>query len=226
MSRPNAPSIGRARWSSDMKITAHVACFIVAISTTVRAQNAQKSAVSERELQAKVEYCKTCHGLSGQGYRGSNPMPRLAGQQSEYLEDQLRAFIEGKRTSPFMPKVAAVLSQPMQKALASHFNELNPKPLGGAPKELVAKGKAIYEEGVPEASVAPCSSCHGPSAKGDGQYPRLAGQLHDYISARLARWSRIRQERPEAGPSEMESIARSLTESQIFAVAAYLSYLE
>jgi cytochrome c553 len=131
MSRPNAPSIGRARWSSDMKITAlpwmlYVACFIVAISTTVRAQNAQKSAVSERELQAKVEYCKTCHGLSGQGYRGSNPMPRLAGQQSEYLEDQLRAFIEGKRTSPFMPKVAAVLSQPMQKALASHFNELNP----------------------------------------------------------------------------------------------------
>jgi cytochrome c553 len=73
----------------------------------------------------------------------------------------------------------------MQKALASHFNELNPKPLGGAPKEFVAMGKTIYEEGVPEANVAACSSCHGPSAKGDGQFPRLAGQLHDYISGRL-----------------------------------------
>jgi cytochrome c553 len=214
-----------------MKMTAlpstlYIACFVIAISTTVRAQNTQKSAVSERELQAKIEYCKTCHGLSGQGYRGSNPMPRLAGQQSEYLEDQLRAFIEGKRTSPFMPKVAAVLSLPMQKALASHFKELDPKPLGGGPRELVAIGKAIYEEGVPESSVAPCSSCHGPSAKGDGQYPRLAGQLHGYISARLARWSREHQNPPEAGSTEMESIARSLTESQIFAVAAYLSYLE
>ena len=73
----------------------YIALFVVAVSATVRAQDAQKSAVSERELQAKIEYCKTCHGLSGQGYRGSNPMPRLAGQQSEYLEDQLRAFIEG-----------------------------------------------------------------------------------------------------------------------------------
>ena len=114
-----------------MKINAppsalYIACFVIAISTTIRAQDAQKSAVSEREIQAKIEYCKTCHGLSGQGYRGSNPMPRLAGQQSEYLEEQLRAFIEGKRTSPFMPKVAAVLSPPMQKALASHFKELNP----------------------------------------------------------------------------------------------------
>ena len=204
----------------------YIALFVVAVSATARAQDAQKSAVSERELQAKIEYCKTCHGLSGQGYRGSNPMPRLAGQQSEYLEEQLRAFIEGKRTSPFMPRVAAVLSPPMQKALASHFKELNPKPLGGGPRELVATGKAIYEEGVPEASVAPCSSCHGPSAKGDGQYPRLAGQLHDYISGRLTRWSRERQKGPEAGSTEMESIARSLTESQIFAVAAYLSYLE
>src|SRR6202040_1490767 len=111
-----------------------------------------------------------------------------------------------------------VLSPPMQKALASHFNGLDPKPLGGAPKEIVAKGKAIYEEGVPEANVAPCSSCHGPSAKGDGQFPRLAGQLHEYISGRLVRWSRERQERPGADPIEMETIARSLTESQIFAV--------
>jgi cytochrome c553 len=204
----------------------HIAVFVIAISATASAQNAQESAVSEGELQAKIKYCKTCHGLSGQGYRGSIPVPRLAGQQSEYLQDQLRAFIERKRTSSFMSKVADALSPPMQEALVSHFYELNPKPLGGASKELVAKGKAIYEEGVPEANVAPCSSCHGPSAKGDGQFPRLAGQLHDYIAGRLANWGRERPERPDADPTGMESIARSLTESQIFAVAAYLSYLE
>jgi cytochrome c553 len=59
-----------------------------------------------------------------------------------------------------------------------------------------------------------------------GEHSVLAGQLHDYISGRLTRWSRERQKGPEAGSTEMELIARSLTESQIFAVAAYLSYLE
>lgn len=214
-----------------MKIVAlpsalHIALLVIAISAAARAQNAHKSAVSEGELQAKIGYCKTCHGLSGQGYRGSIPIPRLAGQQSEYLEIQLRAFVERKRTSFFMSKVAAVLSPPMQKALASHFNELDSKPLGGAPKELVAMGKAIYEEGVPEANVAPCASCHGPAAKGDGMLPRLAGQLHEYIAGRLVSWRKEPQERPETDVSGMGSIARSLTEPQISAVAAYLSYLE
>ena len=211
---------------SDLQSALHTAFFLIALGASVRAENAPKAAVPERQLQAKIEYCKTCHGLSGQGYRGSIPIPRLAGQQSEYLEAQLRAFIERKRTSSFMPKVADALSPPMQGALASHFNELNPKPLGGAPKELVAKGKAIYEEGVPEANVAPCASCHGPAAKGDGMSPRLAGQLHEYIAGRLVGWSKEPQERPETDTSGMESIARGLTEPQILAVAAYLSYLE
>jgi cytochrome c553 len=46
---------------------------------------------------SKVEYCKDCHGLSGQGYRGYLTMPRLAGQQSEYIENQLRSFAERSR---------------------------------------------------------------------------------------------------------------------------------
>jgi cytochrome c553 len=46
---------------------------------------------------SKVEYCKDCHGLSGQGYRGYLTMPRLAGQQPEYIENQLRNFAERSR---------------------------------------------------------------------------------------------------------------------------------
>jgi cytochrome c553 len=61
-----------------------------------------------------------------------------------------------------MLNVARVLSPEMLTALATHFRGLDPKPLGGGPKELVAVGKKIYEEGVPEANVAACSSCHGP----------------------------------------------------------------
>jgi cytochrome c553 len=183
---------------------------------------------SPQELQAKLAYCKTCHGLSGQGYRGAGPMPRLAGQQPEYLENQLHAFIERRRTNSVMVNVAHVLSPNMITALAAHFKDLNPKPLGGAPQELVAAGKKIYQEGVPGTDIPACASCHGPEAKGDGAFPRLAGQLHDYILRKLVNWSKERGQDP-ANPDTsaiMEPIAHGLTEPQIKAVAAYLSYLE
>jgi cytochrome c553 len=155
-------------------------------------------------------------------------MPRLAGQQPEYLENQLQAFIDRRRTNPVMFNVAHVLSPPMLKALAEHFRDLNPKPLGGAPKELVAEGKKIYEEGIPKAEVPPCASCHGAEAKGADAFPRLAGQLHDYIFRKLTSWDKERGQ-DKANPDNsaiMGSIAHNLTEAQVRAVAAYLSYLE
>jgi cytochrome c553 len=193
-----------------------------------RAEEKPVDAVPKQELRGKTEYCKTCHGVSGQGFRGAFPMPRLAGQQPEYLENQLRAFIERRRTNPVMFNVAHVLSPPMVVALAGHFRDLDPKPFGGGPKELVAAGKKIYEEGLPGADVPPCSSCHGPEAKGDGASPRLAGQLDDYILKKLANWRKERGQDPAKPDTSaiMEPIAHKLTESQIAAVAAFLSYLE
>ena len=127
-----------------------------------------------------------------------------------------------------MFNVAHVLNPPMITALAAYFKDLEAKPLGGAPKELVATGKTLYEEGVPHANVPSCSSCHGPEGKGDGAFPRLAGQLHDYIFRKLVNWSNERgQDRSKPDTSAiMEPIAHSLTEPQIEAVAAYVSYLE
>jgi cytochrome c553 len=196
--------------------------------TAGRAEEKSTDGVSKQELQAKIEYCKTCHGISGQGFRGAFPMPRLAGQQTEYFENQLRAFIERRRTNPVMFNVAHVLSPSMVAALAEHFKDLNPKPLGGASKELVAAGKKIYDDGIPEANVPPCSSCHGPEAKGNGTFPRLAGQLNDYIFGKLVNWSKERGQDPAKPDTSaiMEPIAHNLTEPQIAAVAAYLSYLE
>ena len=185
-------------------------------------------AVSPQELKAKTDYCKTCHGLSGQGFRGSFPMPRLAGQSPEYLQNQLQAFIDRRRTNPVMFNVAHVLNPPLQKALAEHFRELNPKPLGGAPRELVGEGKRIYQEGVPAANVPPCASCHGPEAKGADAFPRLAGQLNDYIIKKLTNWDKERGQQKDQPDNSaiMQPIAHDLTEAQIRAVAAYVSYLE
>jgi cytochrome c553 len=204
------------------------AAFAIIVSAGAQAENNAASDVLPPALKAKTDYCKTCHGVSAQGFRGAFPMPRLAGQQPEYLKNQLSAFIERRRTNPVMFNVAHVLSPPMLTALATYFKDLNPKPLGGAPKELAATGKQIYEEGVPSAEVPPCASCHGPDAKGADAFPRLAGQLHDYIFRKLTNWDKERGQ-DKANPDTsaiMGPIAHNLTEAQVKAVAAYLSYLE
>jgi cytochrome c553 len=145
------------------------AAILIACAVAALAQS--KDTVSPRELQAKIDYCKTCHGFSGQGYRGFYPMPRLAGQQGEYVENQLHAFIERRRQNPVMFNVAHVLDPAMVKGLAAYFGSLDPKPLGGASRELTAAGKKIYDEGVPNSDVPPCAGCQA-------RRPRATARFH------------------------------------------------
>ena len=214
--------------SVGFQLAVPAAVLAIACAGLVRAAETAAPAVSERDLQAKIQYCTSCHQPSGQGFRGSSPIPRLAGQQPEYFENQLKAFIERRRTNKFMFKVAHSLSPEMLSALAAHFNELNPKPLGGAPKDLVPAGKKIFEEGISDANIPPCASCHGPEAKGNGAFPRLAGQLYPYIIKVLTNWDKERGQ-DAANPDTsaiMQPIAHNLNKSQIEAVAAYLSDLQ
>ncbi len=194
----------------------------------MRAEEKRKTDFSQSELKAKIDYCKTCHGLQGQGFRGSYPMPRLAGQQPEYLVNQLQAFIERRRNNPVMFNVAHVLSPEMEKALAQQFNRLDPKPLDGVSRENLTEGKKIYLEGIAKSDVPPCASCHGDNAKGRDAFPRLAGQLHDYVYKKLTNWDKERgQDKNNPDNSAiMQPIAHNLTEAQIRAVAGYLSTLE
>ena len=183
---------------------------------------------SKQLLQSKIEFCQTCHGPSGEGARGSSIIPRLAGQQVKYLESQLRDFMERTRKSTVMSNAAHNLSPVEITTLATYFGDLDAKPLGGAPRELVAAGKKIYVEGVPEAKVPACASCHGPDAKGSGTIPRIAGQLHEYIFKKLTSWEKERDRGaiPDKSAAVMQPVAHSLTEAQTAAVAAYLNYLE
>ena len=196
------------------------------VATTLFAGLSQ--AAHADDFQAKVEYCKTCHGLSGQGYRGYYPMPRLAGQQPKYIENQLRAFIERRRKNLIMANVAHSLTPSMLAALSLHFRDLNPLPLGGAPRNITVMGKHIYDEGLPESNVPACSACHGSDARGQDQIPRLAGQLHDYVYSKLVNWTAERGQNALMPDSSavMGPTSHNLTKSQIAAVAAYVSYLK
>jgi cytochrome c553 len=194
------------------------------------ADGAGRRGLARHGIEGKVAYCTDCHGPEGRGYRGFYAMPRLAGQTPEYFDNQLRAFIEGRRERRSAMPMAKVhgLAPAMRSALAEHFAGLDPRPFGRAPKELIATGRQIYEGGLPEANVPACSVCHGPDAKGNGPIPRLAGQLYSYTVKELQNWDAKRGQSGETVGSAhvMRPVAHSLSESQIAAVAAYLSYLD
>jgi cytochrome c553 len=209
-----------------LRLALQTAILVVTVIGLARADD-QPAALSG-SIQAKLSYCKDCHGASAQGYRGFFPIPRLAGQQTEYLENQLRAFIEHRRTNNVMFNVAHALSPSMVSGLAASFRSLDPAPIGGAPRQLAAEGKRIFEDGVPDANVAACAACHGPDATGTGEIPRLAGQLYPYLTKELTNWGKERGQNPAKPDTSaiMSPVAHSLTKSQIEAVAAYVSYLK
>jgi cytochrome c553 len=206
-----------------------VCALLIALAFTAAGWARQRvwHVAAESGFEAKADYCKTCHGLSGEGYRGYYPMPRLAGQQPKYLENQLRAFVERRRLNPVMFSVAHALSPGMVSALAEQFQRLNPPPLGGAPGQNIGLGRTIFQDGLPEANIAACSACHGPEARGHEEIPRLAGQLYPYVVKTLSNWSRERGQNGAKSDASaiMVPTTHNLNPAQISALAAYLSTL-
>ncbi len=190
---------------------------------------ASRSPAAAGDVQAKIEYCMDCHGHQGQGYHGFLTMPRLAGQRSTYLENQLRAFLEGRRDRGLFINMTRVhgLNPAMRAALATRFQQLNPPALAGGPRTLAGIGEKIYQEGVPEANIPACSACHGPEGTGQGEIPRLAGQVFSYTVRTLSTWNKDRGAavQGDSPAAVMTPIVHNLTNNQIAAIAAYVSNL-
>jgi cytochrome c553 len=222
---------------TSLRLALQAAILAIVVSAAARVDSAEPGR-SRRGLAArtehggvaaKAEYCTDCHGPSGQGYHGYLTMPRLAGQTPVYIENQLRSFAERSRERDLFINMGRVhgLSPDMRAAMAAHFRGLDPTPIGGAPRNAVATGKRIYDEGIPEANIPACAACHGPDAKGQEAIPRLAGQLYAYTVKELTNWSRERGQGPAKDDTSavMTPIAQALTPAQVSAIAAYLSYL-
>ena len=205
-----------------LRLALQLAIPIVLFAAAAGAAATKAFAFSRHELAANIAYCQDCHGPSGQGFRGYYPIPRLGGQQVEYFENQLRAFVEGRRLNSIMRPVARSLSPAMITALATDFRAFNPRPLGGDRRELTAMGEKIFQDGVPEENVPACAACHGPEGTGFELIPRLAGQLYLYTVKTLTNFHKDRKEHMS---DFMYPVVESLSKHQIEAVAAYLSSL-
>jgi cytochrome c553 len=172
-----------------------------------------------------IQVCSNCHGPTGNSL--SPNFPNLAAQQDAYLVAQLHAFKSHSRENPagfkYMWGLSHSLTDKQIQELAAHFSslKLERQRVEGKP-ERIAAGKSIFTGGLPDQSVPPCASCHGPEGMGNAETPRIAGQHIDYLIKQLTVFQRTNQ-RP-AG-TVMKAVAHKLTGENMRNVAAYLQAL-
>jgi cytochrome c553 len=165
--------------------------------------------------------CTSCHGAHGEG--STTGVPRLAGQNPEYMSHALSMFKAGTRSSPIMEPIAQGLTNSDMDALTRYFSNQSPPLVDTnrlASATVVLAGKQLAEVGP-----AACFSCHGAGGKGNGtRYPSIAGQPARFIADRIHEFQqRAREKTPQ--PGTMTAVSTTLSEDQIKASAAYLSRL-
>jgi cytochrome c553 len=166
--------------------------------------------------------CSKCHGQTGVSI--SPLFPILAAQQPSYIEMELQLFRQRTRADPharaFMWGIARALDDDQIEALAQYFSS-QPRVSVRPPKDaaLAAKGKSIYENGVPERDILGCIGCHGPNAEGINTFPRLAGQHRDYLAIQLRQFNVGALRESEI----MHRFTQNITEDEIAAVTEYLA---
>jgi cytochrome c553 len=204
------------------------AAFAFAEPADARYQRASHGGGAEAKVHA---YCMTCHNRGARGFQGYLPVPQIAGLPAQYIQIQLAAFVERRRQRNLgfvaYNRVHGI-PESQREAIANYVSSLTPVSHPGGSSDLVAQGEKIFHGGAPDNDVPACAVCHGPEAKGEGIFPRLAGQWRPYLIAKLQNWEKERGLGPQGGDDNsqiMKPIAKSMTREQIKSVTAYLSSL-
>lgn len=144
--------------------------------------------------------CAACHGDLGQGGKRGE-YPRIAGQRSAYLEQQLRNFRARTRLNlPMLPytqereltdaDIKSVSTYLAGIALQTKFPDFKDTDdaltrLEAMEKVMVIprlpgdldKGAALYNDN--------CAHCHGKTGRGVGRFPMLVGQYTNYLQRQI-----------------------------------------
>lgn len=96
----------------------------VAGAGTAQAQNPQTA----RGLAAT---CFTCHGTDGRSVGGVPPA--LAGQNKDYLVQQMKEFRDGKRPATIMHQLSRGYTDAQVEQIAAYFANVKPGPAVAAP---------------------------------------------------------------------------------------------
>jgi len=191
-------------------------------STTERSRTLGDPNVSGKTIAQQV--CSTCHGVNGNSV--SPQYPKLAGQSEEYIMAQLKSFENHLRTDRLAIEIMSGMSRDISvqqaKDIAEYFSSQTLIKDVKKTSVNTSKGKDIFENGILDRGITACVTCHGPEAKGQFAYPRLAGQHKEYLVKQLHVFKET-QGRPN---TPMEFVIKNLSEKEIDQVSTYLSTLD
>ncbi len=183
--------------------------------------------------------CAACHGEFGAGGK-KGEYPRIAGQQTKYMFEQLKKFQsqarinlpmypytkerdlpddEMKLVSDWLATIELDTKMPtfkgdedaLTRLLAVEKVMIVPRVEGD-----IDNGGKIYQK--------QCASCHGKQGKGRGMFPMISGQYIVYLQKQVAAY--LRAERPHDEDSAKEGVLYSLKAQDIQDVMAYLTTLQ
>ncbi len=201
----------------------------------------QASATGNPELgQQKAAVCMGCHGPDGNSPALPDsvpPWPKLAGQLPEYIVKQVNDFKAGRRSNEQMSPQAQMVPEADVADIAAFFASQKVSREDTPRKELLARGEQIFFKGKGRPLVvAACVGCHGLNGAGNRDWakvmatppvvlaPAIGGQHANYLVKQL---NAYRDGSRNNDPAHvMGDIAARLDESEIVAVAEYISSLE
>jgi len=197
--------------------------FVMGCLLTISCVSSPAMAQQSDARKLAAEVCASCHGPRGESI--SPAFPRLAGQQAQYLEDQLKAFRDRTRADPmaqaYMWGMTSQLDNGAIKGLAAFYSSQKPVAGKSADPARVQQGRVIYEAGIAAAKVQACATCHGKNAEGNSTFPRLAGQHAEYLVKQLVLFKN--ELRAGGNAPIMHNISADMSFEQMEAVSAYLT---
>lgn len=200
----------RARGAGVRAVSIAVVAVLAAAALAAWAQQAETPTHADPRHGKAISYtCLGCHGVDG--YKNAYPnysVPKLEGQNPEYLAAALHGYRDGDRSHLTMHSQASTLSDQDIEDIAAYF----------AGKPLAATGKA--QGNVPQAATL-CVSCHGQDGVAIApMYPSLAGQHEDYLVRAIDEYRRGGRNNPV-----MKGFAATLKDDDIARIAQYFSHL-
>jgi len=185
--------------------------------------------------------CAACHGDTGQGGK-KGEYPRLAGQNVEYLMDQLKKFKERKRTNlPMFPyteerelpdedivHISAYLASIKLDTTYPVFKDTD-----DALTRLLAMDKVLNiprSEGDVEAGAklykTECASCHKKDGMGHKTVPMLAGQYTIYLKRQIDKFIKGERIHDEDIKNPSKDVLNALKLEEIRDILAFLTTLD
>ncbi|HET7548441.1 MAG TPA: c-type cytochrome, partial [Usitatibacter sp.] len=176
-------------------------------------------------LEQRLTACAACHGKKGEGIRGNEFFPAIAGKPAGYLYAQLANFRDRRRHSATMNYIVAYLSDAYLHEIAEHYAKLAPPPAPPPPladRALLARGEALVTHGDRTRDIPACVECHGKGLGGmEPAVPGLLGLDPRYVASQMGAWRSGLRHAKE--PDCMANVASLLAPGDISAIAAWLA---